>query len=93
MSLGAFLYSCKVPGYLTTQCGCEGDQQTASHVLAKLRHYSEEKWDFWQQKERDMKNPMGEITLQDMLTKHVRSSAHFSLRTGLLLQYERLSVE
>jgi hypothetical protein len=42
MSLGAFLYSCKVPGYLTTQCGCEGDQQTASHVLAKLRHYSEE---------------------------------------------------
>ncbi len=40
-----------------------------------------------------MKNPMGEITLQDMLTKHVRSSAHFSLRTGLLLQYERLSVE
>lgn len=72
---------------------CEGDQQTASHVLAKLRHYSEEKWDFLQQKERDMKNPMGEITLQDMLTKHVRSSAHFTLRTGLLLQYERLSVE
>jgi len=48
MSLGAFLYSCKVPGYLITQCGCEGDQQIASHVLAKLRHYSEERWDFWQ---------------------------------------------
>ncbi len=62
MSLGAFLYSCKVPGYLTTQSGCERDQQTASHVLAKLRRYSEERCDFWQQKKRDMKNKKGELT-------------------------------
>ncbi len=46
MSLGAFLYSCNVPAYLITQCGCERDQQSASHVLAKLRRYSEERWDF-----------------------------------------------
>jgi len=62
-------------------------------VLARSRHYSEERWDFWQQKKRDMKNTMGEIIPQDMLTKHVRSSANFTLRTGLLLQYERLSVK
>lgn len=84
MSLGAFLYLCNVPGYFTTQCGCEGDQQTASHVLAKLRRYSEERWAFWQQKKRDMKNKKGELTPQDMLTKHVRLSANFTLRTGLL---------
>ena len=34
---------------------------------------------------------MDYISVKEMLTKFVHSAASFMLRTGLLLQYERLS--
>ena len=56
IGLGAFLHQCKVPGYETPQCDCGGGKQTASHVLAKCRAYAEERWNFWEQKKKDIKD-------------------------------------
>ena len=91
IGLGAFLHSCRVPGYDTAECMCGGGKHTAAHVLAKCRDYIEERWSFWEGVKRRKRDPMGHISVEEMLTKFVHSAASFMLKTGLLLQYERLS--
>ena len=52
---------------------------------------AEERWKVWEQKKKDMENPIADVSPTDMLTTLVHASASFMLRTGLLLQYEGLS--
>lgn len=67
IGLGAFLHSCRVPGYDTAECVCGGGKHTAAHVLAKCRDYTEERWSFWE----EIKSRRRDVVLEKCIRSRV----------------------